>query len=220
MSDIKNDFVNYVSQGFQPIVQVTQYYPQDDDFEEYRRVGEKVDRLTPEQIFDFITEYEDLPDDWKECWDRSPIQFLNKYYAEIDDAYVYAITEEDYEKEMGDKRREELESAASTLAKRHGVGVDSFEFFRKLEEEIEIARGDVDSWENPEAKAERFMDHSYAGCKSAYWENEDYGHSEVHQKLNRLLEIQKWIAEYCPLLWAQYQEEFKENSIATNLKKR
>lgn len=130
------------------------------------------------------------------------------YEYTLDDStqLVYFLREEDAIKEENENRRIKLERYAKDFAKECGYNIGTFEFINKLEERLGRVRGEREDFNSGEAKRERWMDYSYAGCRDSYWTDNDFENGRYGARETHLEDILDWLHEECPLLMAKYKE--------------
>lgn len=129
---------------------------------------------------------------------KSLKQAIREDYYDYSDSVRCISLLTDSEQEQADKlaERRRLESAARELADRYGVSVDTLDFIRACDRELD-----------------RFEDYRYGmredglcigyGVTAAQWQDEfNASQSDtVHVR-----EILDWLRGHCPMLWAEYQE--------------
>lgn len=121
---------------------------------------------------------------------------------------VSLATVEEHEKRAKEERRAELEAAAAQLAQKHNVRVDSFEFIRALEEEIEKVRHEREEWNNPERRMEEWAACQYTGVGSeVYFDDLNFENGRYGARSDHLFAIREWLESNCPLLMAAYRED-------------
>lgn len=119
--------------------------------------------------------------------------------------YIF-IREEEYKEHQKEEKRRKLEKHASSFAKECGYAIDTFEFIEKLEEKIGGVREEQERFNSSEAKMERWMDYSYAGCKDSYWTDNNFENGRYSARRDYYEDIFEWLHENCPLLMAKYKE--------------
>jgi hypothetical protein len=122
---------------------------------------------------------------------------LREMASEEDWTYNHKVeTLEQFDKRQSEKRRRELESAASEIARRYGCEVSSEAFIEACHSELE-----------------RFKDYRQGmredglciGWGATYEEwSDEYNYSRSDSA--HVEDILEWLATECPLLWAKYQE--------------
>lgn len=129
------------------------------------------------------------------------------------DCFVKFIgSEEDYRKLEQKRRREELEGLASEIAHKHKVGVRSIEFLKAVQKEIDAVDYESEQWNNPECRMEEWAAVRYNGLGAdVYFDDLNYVNGKIGSRMDDLHGIMEWMAENCPMLYAQYQEESKED---------
>ena len=133
---------------------------------------------------------------------------------ENDECFVSFIgSEEDYRKLEQKRRREELEGLAAEVAHKHKVGVRSIEFLKAVQKEIDAVNYEHEDWNNPEVRAEEWMAVRYNGLNSdVYFDDLNFVNGRIGSRLEDLYGIMEWVGENCPMLYAQYCEEKKNES--------
>lgn len=122
--------------------------------------------------------------------------------------YVWVGTVEQYEAMKADEERRRLEKVATKIAKAAKVGIDSLAFLRVVDEHITRAEQEQADWNDGETRAEQWAAcmHSGAG-QSTYFDDLNFENGRYSSYVNDLQAIKNWLAEQCPLLFAQYNEQ-------------
>lgn len=130
------------------------------------------------------------------------------YWSDIDDICVDFIgTEKEYEDYRIEKDRKQYEQLASEVARKYRVKVDSIDFIKAVQSEIDAVNEESDQWNNPEVRMEEWAACQYAGGGSdTYYDDLNFVNGQFSGRLDDLYGILDWIAEACPLLWARYRE--------------
>jgi len=172
--------------------------------------GEYTRRYTVEQVLTELQEdsyYKDGDLDGIESLDDLSSQFRDMTDSDWGGC-VSLATSEEHEKRAQEERRAELESAAASLAQKHNVRVDSFEFIRALEEELEEVRGQREEWNNPERRMEEWAACRYAGVGTeVYFDDLNFENGRYSERSDHLIALQGWLESNCPLLMAAYREQ-------------
>jgi len=129
---------------------------------------------------------------------------------------VSIYTVEDYEKRERAHEIEEMrrrcEGLTSEFCTRHQLRPGTFEFFQKIEEEIEREAEAQERWNNPEIRMEEWAAHRFAGGGSeSYYSDLNYvnsRHQEDRASLDDILEFAQFAT---PLIWMQYEEQKMAN---------
>lgn len=170
-------------------------------------------RYTTREILEMITDEYDY-----KVGEISGIKTLGhlreSYEYTLDDSaqLVYFLRDEDYDKEMKEQRRIKLEKHAKDFAKECGYNIGTFEFIEKCEERLGRIQEEREDFNSGEAKRERWMDYSYAGCRNVYWSDNDFENGRYNKREKHLEDIMDWLHEECPLLMAKYKEHQLEKT--------
>lgn len=138
------------------------------------------------------------------------LEDLRKLYCHLDDSgcnLAFFGTEEEYDKEESERKRKELDVAAKKFAATSKTAIGTFDFIRRLEEEIELVRRDQEIFNSGECRMERYADYSYAGSASSFWEDNDFENGRYSGHIENLESIMEWLRGECPLLMAKYEEK-------------
>lgn len=124
-----------------------------------------------------------------------------------DEYLIFFGTSEEYTKRKEEKRRQELESAASQIAMRHNIKVNSLEFIEAIEKEIADVDYDQERWNDGEIRMEEWAAHMHSGSRDAYFDDLNFENGRYENKRNQLEGVLEWVSKNCPLLWAQHEEQ-------------
>lgn len=124
-----------------------------------------------------------------------------------DECLIFFGTSEEYTKHKAEKRRQELESAASQIAMHHNIKVNSLEFIGVVEKQIADVDYAQERWNDDEIRMEEWAAHMHSGSRDAYFDDLNFVNGHYEHNRDQLENILEWVSENCPLLWAQYEEQ-------------
>jgi preprotein translocase subunit SecE len=142
----------------------------------------------------------EVPTTWKEVG-----TYLSESTGEWS-TLIFFDTLKKFNQYEADKRRQELEEAAKSLASKYKVKVGSFEFIKAVRKEMRELDRQRESWNNPEARAERYAECSLMGIRDIFFEDNDFENGRFDTRGDTIDGIWEWLESSCPLLIAQYRE--------------
>lgn len=188
----------------------------DDDGDFYEEVNyHNHKQKTVDEIVDEIIErafgYEDDPDfcgdgeDWENLVDLTSLTRVWRAYDEYGWTVLHTVAA--WEQHQKDERRKNLESTASEFAAKCGHKVGTREFVLAAKEEIASLRDRQEQWDSGEARMERYATCAAAGCRDAFWSDNDYVSGKFAGEFDRLGEVLDYMEENFPLLMLHIEQE-------------
>jgi hypothetical protein len=123
------------------------------------------------------------------------------YDQTLDECVVDVLPTEDFKRREKNDQRNKLEETAASLARQHGLQVNSLAFLDLLDRLIDKSRS------YREGMKEDGLCIGY-GVSPDQWQ-EEYNASSGDE--SRIVELKEWMLDNLPLLCAQYTERMTEN---------
>lgn len=164
------------------------------------------DNITIEQIINYWTH---TIDDSLIEWFNEIVDFKKLAYNwnDFTDGYSTLLIKQEYEEKIREETRKNLENFAASFAAKHKTNGVNLMFLNLLQEEIERIESDMKTFNDPEAKLERMG--RCGSNREAFYDDNDYENGKYDAKVDALVNIQQYVRENLPLLWARYQEANK-----------
>jgi hypothetical protein len=115
-------------------------------------------------------------------------------------------TKAEYESRIQKEERRRIESEARSVAENHNTEIDSITFIQAVKDEIRTIADQRSVWDSGECRAERYGACLSEGCTNTFYEDNDFEGGRFESRISNLHDILDWLARYCPLLWAQWEE--------------
>lgn len=129
---------------------------------------------------------------------------LAYYWNDVTDGSSYLFIKKEYEEKIREETRKTLEGSAASFAAKHKTGGVNVLFLTILQEEIDRIESDRSIFNEPEAKMERMG--RCGSNREAFWDDQEYENGRYDAKVDALVNIQQYVKDNLPLLWARYQE--------------
>lgn len=109
------------------------------------------------------------------------------------------------------KLREEAEPVVAMICQKYNVKPSSLAMVKALHRHYKgIQDSERDFRDNPERRAERWMDASYSDSTEGFWEDNDYASTQIVDADDKLQTAMRYLHRYCPLLMARWDEKRKK----------
>lgn len=140
---------------------------------------------------------------------------LHSAFIELNDCEysntVGIFSKEEFQERQDRQELERLDRIAAGFASTLGIRIDSMDFIKALDDELQRAEWDRESWNSGEARAERMAEcvmalGSVRGSE-VYHDDNDFIDGRHHQRVGDLQAVKEWLHRRCPLLMAQYHEQ-------------
>lgn len=126
------------------------------------------------------------------------------YWNDVTDGSSYLFIKQEYEEKISEETRKTLEGSAASFSAKHKTGGVNILFLTILQEEIDNIESSRESFNEPEAKMERMG--RCGSNREAFWDDQEYENNKYDAKVDALVNIQQYVKDNLPLLWARYQE--------------
>jgi len=113
----------------------------------------------------------------------------------------------DAEREQQDRIRVKLEQTAAAFARECGHRVGTREYVAAANKRIRDLEYRMERWNSGEARMERWAACSFAGCRDAYWADNDYVGGKFADESERLGDVLRYMEDNFPLLMLHIQQE-------------
>lgn len=158
-------------------------------------------------LTDLAEEWINDPESFRHITRQSLFDFLGDQLDDLECQLLYLETEDEMQKRVKITSRRELEVLAREIAENHHFNCDSIEFIklvsRLIDREDEYRYG---------LREDGLCATAYPGSIAGVDQWCEM-HEDSYNRQSRLREMLEWLANYCPLLWAEWQEHLRTQEI-------
>lgn len=184
-------------------VSVDRYINEDEDGYATGVRNGKPDDITIEEIINLWTsKIDDSLIEW--FLEINDFKKLAYNWNDFTDGYSVLFIKQEYEEKIREETRKTLEGSAASFSAKHKTGGINVLFLTILQEEIDNIESSRESFNDPEAKMERLG--RCGSNRSSFYDDQEYENGRYDAKVDALVNIQQWVKDNLPLLWARYQE--------------